>query len=254
MGKKAPSFQMYPSDLLGSAKVRLMSADAKAFYSLLLLNIWEYDTQFSIPDDPNLISKLLEITPARWLKLREEIVEKSGALKRNKIGRLWSPRLRTEKAKSDKFSESQRDRANRRWSRGNAAAQPGECSPTPTPTLKKKETPLNAPPDRGALDSLRPDFEIFWKAYPKRSGNKTLVFERYKVARKEGTAEELLRGAQNYAAECKADNEGRGRGAKFIKWPQGWLSEKRWLIHQELSEEAKDDEAVKRLLSDAGRT
>jgi uncharacterized protein YdaU (DUF1376 family) len=155
VGKKSPSFQFYPSDFFGDPKVRLMSADAKAFYALLLLNIWEYDTQFSIPDDPELIARLLEIAPKRWLLLREEIVKFSSAVRVTRNARLLSPRLKAEKEKADKFRESQREKIKKRWNRGNTVVEPGLYlpTPTPTPTPKRGDTPLN-PPSRG---KPRPD-------------------------------------------------------------------------------------------------
>ena len=139
MSKRAPSFQMYPSDLFGSLKVRLMSADAKAFYALLLLNIWEYDTQFSIPDDPDLISKLLEITPERWFALREEIVQNAHALKKSQSGRLFSTRLRKEKDKTDNYRKSQSEKGKWKRNRGLTGVEPGFNPPTPTPTPEEEK-------------------------------------------------------------------------------------------------------------------
>ncbi len=118
--KKYPYYSRYPSDFFGSQKVRLMPPEARAYYSLLLDVIWDYDTQYSIPDKPEIIAPLLGISEDHWLTLRERYVDgpKGGCLYLNK-GRLISPRLLKERRKIDKFSKNQSLRgkkgAKKRW-------------------------------------------------------------------------------------------------------------------------------------------
>lgn len=125
---KPPAFQMYAKDFLGDAKVQSMSADAQAYYALLLIKIWSYDTQYSIPDDNDLIAGMLRITVERWVTLREEILRVL-TLKNN---RLVSHRLHRELAKQRKYRKQQslkgKKSAQLRYSRGSTTVQP-VCNP-----------------------------------------------------------------------------------------------------------------------------
>lgn len=139
--RKAPAFQFYPSDFFGDPIVRIMSPESRAFYSLLLLNIWEYDTQFSLPDDDLLISKLLQLDLQKWTAMRGEIILAFEC----KNGRIISKRLQEEKKKSDKYRKLQSEKGKKggkpRLSPGLTPAKPVNSLPTPTPT----PTPIPIP-------------------------------------------------------------------------------------------------------------
>ena len=51
-----------------------MSGEATATYALLLLNMWESKTKYSVPDDDRLIANMLRIGKERWLQLKNEIM------------------------------------------------------------------------------------------------------------------------------------------------------------------------------------
>ena len=65
-------------------------------------------------------------------------------------------------------------------------------------------------------------FERFWKVYPKKEGKKK-ASENFARAIKAGAdPEAIIAGARRYASACV------GQDSKFIKWPQGWLTDERW--------------------------
>ena len=65
-------------------------------------------------------------------------------------------------------------------------------------------------------------FERFWNAYPLRKG-KPKALEKF-MALTPDQAERAILAAQAYATECVSET----REARFIKWPQGWLGERRF--------------------------
>jgi hypothetical protein len=65
-------------------------------------------------------------------------------------------------------------------------------------------------------------FERFWAVYPLRKG-KPKAIERFMVLTPE-QAERAILAAQAYASECVA----KGIEDRYRKWPQGWLSERRF--------------------------
>jgi hypothetical protein len=144
MNKKSPCFPFYPSDFFGDINVRVMPPDAQAFYLLLLANIWDYDTQYSIPDDMDLISTLLGIDRNRLDILFQFIRPCFLVVK----GRLISKRLKREKEKQDKYIKLQSDKGKRsaevRFNRGSTVVQPdtqpkvNSSIPIPKPIPKPK--------------------------------------------------------------------------------------------------------------------
>jgi hypothetical protein len=73
-----------------------------------------------------------------------------------------------------------------------------------------------------ALGEMAPEFEAFWKAYPRRLG-KGQARIAYARARRLASAEDILAGAQRYAHECEIRNEPR-----YTCHPTTWLNGERW--------------------------
>lgn len=85
-----------------------------------------------------------------------------------------------------------------------------ECTPT-TPKLPTKATPNIYPPD----------FEDFWKRYPKKTG-KQAAFRRWKEAVKRADPTLIIEKAGEYARSVQ------GTEKRFIKNPEGWLNAGRY--------------------------
>ena len=126
MKKKHPYYRAIPSDFFGSPTVRQMSPDTRAYFRLLHDIVWDFDTQYSIPDDENLISKLFEISVQKWKTIRAEIFKtnskKLSTMQGNfslKNGRIHLGYLKAEKQRVDKEYKRQREKgvkgAKARW-------------------------------------------------------------------------------------------------------------------------------------------
>lgn len=96
-----------------------------------------------------------------------------------------------------------------------------------TTTVEQVERGLqgeNHNPERAAPrpKATAEQFDRFWKAYPLRKG-KPKARDRFKALSPDA-AERAIAAAAAYAAECAAE----GREDRHIKWPQGWLAERRY--------------------------
>lgn len=85
-----------------------------------------------------------------------------------------------------------------------------ECTPT-TPKLPTKAAPNIYPPD----------FEDFWRAYPKRTGKKAAL-RRWREAVKTADPALIAAKAEEYARSVA------GTEKRYIKNPEGWLSAGRY--------------------------
>lgn len=94
-----------------------------------------------------------------------------------------------------------------------------ECTPT-TPKLPTKATPNTYPPD----------FEDFWRAYPKKTG-KQAAFRRWKEAAKRADPTLIIEKAGEYARSVQ------GTEKRFIKNPEGWLNAGRYEDEVEAQQE-----------------
>ena len=159
--KKHPYYRAIPSDFFGSPTVRQMSPDCRAYFRLLHDIVWDYDTQFSIPDDNILISALLGITSKRWQKIKTEL-EKVTSKKLSTMqgnftvngGRIYLGYLKREKNRIDKFCNLQKKRAVKGWEGRSKKWMPRHCHgmprhchgmprlchPNPKPNPKKTRT------------------------------------------------------------------------------------------------------------------
>lgn len=89
----------------------------------------------------------------------------------------------------------------------NQPEKPKRAAPRPKPTMEQ--------------------FDRFWEVYPRRAG-KQKALERFKALTLE-EAEKAISGAQQFAAECRQ----KGTKPEYVKWPEGWLSAKRFLDYSE---------------------
>lgn len=97
-------------------------------------------------------------------------------------------------------------------------------SPQDSPTDNPTDTPKKegeAPPAKPDKPRYEPEFEVFWKAYP-RQVEKGNAYKKYMARRKDGySAEDLLTAAKNYAAQCRR----QGTQKEYIKHPKTFLSD-----------------------------
>lgn len=62
---KAPAYQMYARDWLGSRNVRLMQDFQRGWYIQLLNEAWDNDPQGMLPNEPEMLMQLAGVTEAR---------------------------------------------------------------------------------------------------------------------------------------------------------------------------------------------
>jgi hypothetical protein len=81
---------------------------------------------------------------------------------------------------------------------------------------------LHSPPDQQAAA----DFETFWSVYPKQRG-KAAAKEQFKKALRKASAEEIITGARQYAADPERIAQSR-ESDQYTKYANNWLKEERW--------------------------
>ncbi len=121
---KSPAFQFYPNDWISSRSVRLMTAEQKGWYISLICEAWMSEDQGTLPDDSELLKRLVGATGCKeneWQLVINNFVSKNG--------RLINERLVKEKSKQENFSKHQSESgkagARKRWGRyGNPIKSP----------------------------------------------------------------------------------------------------------------------------------
>jgi uncharacterized protein YdaU (DUF1376 family) len=102
---------------------------------------------------------------------------------------------------------------------------------TPTPTH------TSAPRVNGSgLKDAADQFEIFWRAYPRRDGPnpRKPAFQKFAAAIKRGVDPvAIILGAKNYASEV--ERQGKA-GTQFVAQASTWLNQERWADHQTASQ------------------
>ena len=105
---KSPAFQFYPNDFLGSAKVAAMTLEEVGLYTLLLCYDWNEN---GLPESPEVLAKLLRISPRTFKKLWRTVGE--NFTKRG--NRYYNKRLEAERRKQLDRKQKAADAANTRW-------------------------------------------------------------------------------------------------------------------------------------------
>ncbi|QDK01178.1 replication initiation protein [Mycobacterium phage Purky] len=84
-------------------------------------------------------------------------------------------------------------------------------------------TPADYPNDFAPIPETRytAEFEQWWTHYPRKVG-KGAAFKAFRAARKRASLDELIAGAQRYAADPNREEQ-------FTKYPEGWLRRDGWL-------------------------
>lgn len=171
--KKSPAFQFYPSNFLGSPKVRAMNAAEIGVYWLLCCIEWE-ESGFTIQEAED-IAASARVSVAQfsemWPKLSRCFIERDG--------RYFSPRLNKERAKQRewrrKSSKGGKLSAQRRLKGGSRVVQPPpqpppqpkgntpSPSPTPSPVTTTATTSAPEKPARTPASWLLPSSRV-WEA------------------------------------------------------------------------------------------
>ena len=82
------------------------------------------------------------------------------------------------------------------------------------------EVEATEPPDDPEFTK---DFLVFWNIYPRKEG-KVAAYKKFNTAKKEVTAEDIIKATKNYAEECKINATDK----KYIKLPATFLGPDKW--------------------------
>lgn len=85
---------------------------------------------------------------------------------------------------------------------------------------RRKKEEVHAHPTGARIDEL---FDSFWSAWPLKKGKQPAKKAFEKAIKSGATLEEILKGVEQYKREI-----GPAPDWSKVKWPQGWLTDKRW--------------------------
>ena len=111
---KPPAFQFYPKDWLASPTIRMMSTIGRAAYIDLLATAWDSTPVATLPNRPDDLWRLANVSQDEWDQVREEVLECFDEFPDDNT-RLYNARLHRQWIELKEFSEEQAERANQRW-------------------------------------------------------------------------------------------------------------------------------------------
>lgn len=161
-------------------------------------------------------------------------------------GHLWIERASETWKKDQKFSEKQREKANKkhRMIRANALettksdVSPARASPSPSPKREPRGSLPPIPPTTSSGRVVSIAFTDWWTQYLKKVGKKKAEAEyRRIVQREEATIDVLLAGLLRY-------NQSRDVRRGFVLNPTTWLNQGRWDDGPDLADPPEGDGSI----------
>lgn len=203
-------------------------------YLLLLMAMWRNDG--FLPDDDRKLARYAKLNLGQWARVSETL----RPFFRAENGRLTQGRLTDELNLVKRNSMKQSNNSRARWLKtkdtGDAVGMPNAShgnAPTTTPTTTpKKEIRIVEPEPELALESEAPKvtasdhFDAFWEAYPKKTAKPAAKAAFSKFVKEGESPERIVEGAKRYAHWLNSGKPGEFR--PHVKYPQGWLNERRW--------------------------
>lgn len=214
--KKSPAFQFYPTDWLADGNVSAMSLEEEGAYIRLLSYCWN---EGGLPSDLKVLARFCRTTEEHFMEMWERI-QKCFVFDGKKF---QNPRLKKEREKQKKYSESMSKNAKTRYQKEKpdaAAAVPKQCRNDAFQSPSSSSFSNTPPTPTGECES----FENFWKEYPKKQGKD----KAQTIWRREGLdaiAPVIIDAVQ------RAASSSQWQDAKFFRYiptPATFLEEKRW--------------------------
>lgn len=189
-----------------------------------------YSRDGDLPNDDELIACTLRVNPRTWRKMRDALIRK-GKLWLVSGSKIMAKRVERELKESRKVSQTQSNRAAKRWERGESgnviklgSMRGGNASTTTSTTTttstKKKEGRIS----KASESDWPADYiDQFWSQYPRRV-EKRRTADLLGKLRKQGLVswDTLMAGVMRYAAAMS------GSEMRFIKQPPTWLNAGCW--------------------------
>lgn len=183
-----------------------MSLEEVGAYSLLLSYDWN---EGGLPGDLVPFSRWLRSTPRKAQALWDA-VKSNFELRAD--GRWYNPRLEKERAKQEewraKSAKGGRAGAASRWGDGDKGGHGVVIDSLSPPESPSDDTPFPTPSPVTTATAYPAEFELLWKAYPKRQGgsNKAGSYRCYQGNLKRGVSFEVMfEGVKAYTLRCIAD-------------------------------------------------
>lgn len=103
---KAPAFQLYPQDFISSLDCQIMPLEEFGAYNWLLYHSWTQEPQGHLPNNHEILARLLRINPRTFSKMWRNSLEKK--FKISEDGKsIYNERLAAEAKKQTEFREKQ---------------------------------------------------------------------------------------------------------------------------------------------------
>jgi len=219
---QAPSMPMFWDAYI--ADTTHLTTEEHGAYLLLLGAMWRRNG--SVPDDDRDIARILGLTKAKWLRIRQRLAAfltcEDGNISQKNLQKIWK--------KTQEIIEKNRangalggrplsikikdlEKANGSFSL-NPNDNPIETIPEPYP-YKKKERDIKK--DISLVQFETEFHESFWPEYPRKKG-KAEALKAFVKARSKHQLETIMAGLASYKKEVA------GKEEQFIKFAQGWLS------------------------------
>lgn len=103
-------------------------------------------------------------------------------------------------------------------------SRPVMVSKCPSNSIELKENSKRTTYGASVAAKYSPEFELFWKAYPRRAGSKSKAASYFATAMKKTSVAEIMDAVENQTAAWKRE----GTQTKYIPWPTTWLNGERW--------------------------
>jgi hypothetical protein len=91
---KPPAFQFWAKEWLASPSRRMMTPTAQCAYINLLCSAWDNDPVGTLPNLPDDLWKLADISKEEWLPCRDQVLAMFERDDESFPGRLYAPKLR----------------------------------------------------------------------------------------------------------------------------------------------------------------
>jgi len=232
---RAPSFPFYPADWLADTAVSLMEPAAAGGHMHLMAHAWESSLGTGVLRlDDDELAKLSRLGPD-WPAYRDQVLrawrvdEVAGTItqQRQVEERRAQKRRRARAAEGGKATQKLlQDRRN--TSTAGADEQLFSTPIAGTPSSSSSSSSSNNPSLRAARAEWREAFDLFWKAYPRKTGKAPALASWEKRCPK--TVEEcqpMFDWIDAGLAACIA-GEWKDREDRFVPHASTWLNQRRW--------------------------
>ena len=142
---------------------------------------------------------------------------------------FWSESLMRRMEKLEETRQKRKEAAAKRWGKTEENAS-GMQMHSKSNASAMQDSAKESKVDKTKRNNYTADFEKFWDVYPtKRTNNKKTAFKNWNTRLKDGfTAEQMIRGAQQYAEEQSETEE------KYIKLAQTFLGpDEHFMLYQD---------------------